>query len=172
MKKVNKKHLYVAPGQKLVGVKAAVRKRKVEQVQTSEKNAPIIEEYRPKLKQGKLNKKSFSSMITSFTTSFVDAQDEKGDEEDFMGLNGDEFTSEFSNSQSTKVSKEDSEFDSKMLSFKFGLGKKTASNSDSGQKLPANSPSQIASAGKANKTNISKFALEKRTQQQLRLMLI
>jgi len=119
-------------------------------------------------------------MITSFTTSFVDANEEKVDEEDFMGLLDDELGSENSNSQSTRYSsltKEDREFENKLSSFGFRGGKKTTTNSEitemqmdgvePGQKITistgkSNSSPHTNKSNKANKTNISKFAFGKK----------
>jgi len=159
---------------RLPGVKGAIRKRKVDQIQSSDKNA-IVEEFRPKLKAGKLGKKSFSSMITSFTTSFVDKTEEKADEEDFMGLIEDELNSECGNSQSTRYSlltKEDREFENKMFNFGFKGGRKSdttmevqSEGVEPGQKITYHSgqfSGNNSQSNKANKTNISKFAFGKK----------
>lgn len=163
---------------RLPGSKGPVRKRKIDQVQTTDQNAPIVEEFKPKTKQGKLNKKSFGSMITSFTTSFVDTGDIPKTEDDSFDIFRDDSTSDYSN-QSTKFSlltNQDREFESKLSNFKFGparksFGASTVSNSDTMSQVedseasitidlsqPSQYTGQAPQQRKANKSNISKFA--------------
>ena len=175
---------------RIPGTKGPIRKRKIDQLQTTDQNAPIMEEFKPKTKQGKLNKKSFNSMITSFTTSFVDANDTRAEEDDVFDLFRDDNTSEYS-SQSTKnslLSKEEKDFECKLSNFKFGPGAETKfgrsfsniseATSDpssntieiniDGSDRPQNATSgqtmnnEKAAKGKANKSNISKFAFGKK----------
>jgi len=170
---VNKKHFYVAPGQRLPGVKGPVRKRKLDQVSTNpDPNAiAVVEEFKPKTKQNKLNKKSFSSMITSFTTSFVDNNDTRDvTDDDFMDIFKDDSGSEFGGNSNSRplLTKDEREFESKLSNFKFGPGKKSQesetqseSGISAGQTLPSQQTYQY-NKGKANKSNISKFAFGKK----------
>jgi len=175
---VNKKHFYVAPGQRLPGVKGPVRKRKLEQAQTtidSNSNA-VVEEYKPKLKQNKLNKKSFSSMITSFTTSFVDNTETRDvTDDDFMDIFRDDSNFEYgaNSNRGPLLTREEREFESKLSNFNFKPGKKsnesetqsesgiTAGQTFSTQSQPQPQTYQYNKA-KVHKSNISKYTFGKK----------
>jgi len=126
----------------------AVRRRKLEEIESSSKDTPIVEEIKPvkpKEKKAKLNKKTLGTMISNFTTSIADTKSTADDSEldmndksifeistDMGSASRDKDSSfGFMNSASNSMAnfdapnmldfdKNDLEFESKLSSFRFG----------------------------------------------------